>query len=308
MFFLSQTLIVAGLSLMFVNVYRYIGYLKNRKEVSLEQNVGNRVLDYVIFVLILSFAVVYAIILSLSIHSIWIGIILSSGSLFVFLVLTWIFQLIESLKNSSFTISETLIGVLEARDPNLDGHSLHVQDLTMLIYDELPLDIRRKINRENLKYASLFHDVGKLGIPEAILNKPGKLNEEEWAIMRQHADISVKLLKPMKSFDSISNWILFHHERCDGHGYHNIPGDEIPVESRIIAVADTFSAITMSRSYKPARSYEEGVEILKEVSGTQLDPKIVDAFLHIPENEVKECTNKVKERMERAFRQNHGIT
>ncbi len=134
-----------------------------------------------------------------------------------------------------------------------------------------------------------MHDVGKLGVPEAILNKPSKLTEEEWDVMRRHPEIGIKILSPLKSFSGISDWILYHHERVDGKGYYHLSKEEIPFVSRLLAIADTYSAITMRRSYKEPRSHEEAVKIISEVAGTQLDSELVDIFLTIPEEELRKC-------------------
>ena len=235
------------------------------------------------------FCVVYLIIFFAGIDSIWVGILLFAGSAFVTTVLLWIYTLTKGIRESAFSISKTLIGIIEARDPNLNGHSLHVQELSLLIYNHLPPAMHKGISAENLKYAALFHDVGKLGIPEAILNKPGKLDDQEWVQMRNHPKIAVKILEPLSSFNFIRNWILYHHERIDGKGYYSIPDEEIPLAAKIITVADTYSAITMARSYKPGKPHEEAIAIIKDVAGTQLDKQIVDIFCQIPKDEVEKC-------------------
>ena len=108
-------------------------------------------------------------------------------------------------------------------------------------------------------------------------------------MMRSHPRIAVKILEPLSSFNYIRNWILYHHERIDGKGYYSIPKEEIPLAAKIISVADTYSAITMARSYKSGKSYEEGIAIIKEVAGTQLDKEIVEIFCEIPKEEVEKC-------------------
>jgi HD-GYP domain-containing protein (c-di-GMP phosphodiesterase class II) len=207
------------------------------------------------------------------------------------------FDVIDGIKQRTRDISETLIGVIEAGDTNLDGHSLHVMYISMLIYDSLPYELQKDIKPENLRYASLLLDLGKLGIPSRVLNKPGKLESEEWDIMRRHPEIGVKVLKQIPSFEPICDWILYHHERVDGGGYYHLKGDEIPLEARIIAVADTYSAIVMVRSYKPSRSYDDALAALRIASGTQLDKKIVDIFAEIPRDRVEGCTREVRDRM-----------
>ncbi|MCR5775427.1 MAG: HD domain-containing protein [Lachnospiraceae bacterium] len=202
-------------------------------------------------------------------------------------------------RKRSVEIIEMLIGVIEAGDSNLDGHSLHVHNLTMLIYDYLPFRYRRKLNPTDLEYASLLLDIGKLGVSRRILNKSGKLVDDEWALMKRHPEIGVKILGSVDYFDRISDWILYHHERVDGSGYYKLKGDQIPLASRVMAVADTYSAITMERSYKPSHSYEEAVSELRLVSGTQLDEELVEIFCNIPINRIASCMEDVKKRMQR---------
>ena len=151
------------------------------------------------------------------------------------------------------------------------------------------------ISPVSFEYAALLHDVGKLGVPESILNKPGSLDKNEWQIMRKHPRIAMRLLKSLPSFEEIKDWILYHHERMDGEGYYGIPGPEIPLAARIISVCDTYSAITMKRSYKYSRSYEDALVIMSEVSGTQLDPELVKVFCSIPKEEIIACTPEVIE-------------
>lgn len=213
-------------------------------------------------------------------------------SIFVAIALKLLFNLVVTVKERSLEISELLIGIIDTRDPNLNGHSRYVQNLTMLIYKYLPVQMKSKINEVSLEYAALMHDIGKLGIPESILNKSDKLNEDEWKIMKKHPQIAIQILKPLKNFSGISEWILYHHERIDGKGYYSIPGDKIPLAARIISVADTYSAITMRRSYKEPQSYERAIDIIKECAGTQLDTDIVKIFCTIPKEEVVSCAPK----------------
>ena len=261
--------------------------------------VKSRLLDYMIFGMVLLFCVVYLIIFFKKIQYIWVGVLLFAGAVFVTTVLLWIRTLTRDIRDSAFSISETLIGIVEARDPNLNGHSLHVQELSLLIYKYLPNGFKRRINEENLKYAALFHDVGKLGVPESILNKPAALTPEEWNVMRRHPELSVQILRPLKSFDLIKEWIMYHHERIDGSGYFGLSGNKIPFAARIISVADTYSAITMARSYKAGKSHEEAVEILNRVEGKQLDTYIVSLFCSIPKAEVIACMERVKEKIKK---------
>ncbi|MBR5091611.1 MAG: HD domain-containing protein [Ruminiclostridium sp.] len=215
--------------------------------------------------------------------------ILFGGSVFVFIVNYLMSKLLATAKERSIDVAEVIIGAVDARDPNLNGHSRHVQNLTMTLYKYMPQSMKQEINPVSLEYASLMHDVGKLGIPEAILNKPGKLTDEEWEVMRRHPKIGVEVLRPLRSFRRIMPWIEYHHERIDGKGYYKIPGNEIPLAARVIAIADTYSAITMRRSYKAPRTHEDAIQIIKEVAGTQLDAELVRIFCGIPKEELVAC-------------------
>lgn len=105
----------------------------------------------------------------------------------------------------------------------------------------------------------------------------------------------MKILQPLHTFDEIADWIMYHHERMDGKGYYGVKGEDIPLAARIIAVADTYSAITMRRSYKEPRTHEDAVRIIREVAGTQLDAELVEIFLTIPREELERCIpEKVK--------------
>ena len=282
-------IISAGALLMISNIIRYGYFLHSTQDVISSGSKRDIIWKNGAFLLLIFFLIGYVFVGSFSDPDIMMASILFWGSVFVSIVITLMSNLLETAKERSIDIAEVLVGVIDARDPNLDGHSMYVQNLTMLFYKHLPPKYKNRINKVSLEYASLMHDVGKLGVPEAILNKPAKLSDEEWKVMRQHPEIGVKILKPLHTFDGIADWILYHHERIDGNGYYKLPGDKIPLASKIIAVSDTYSAITMRRSYKEPKTHEEAVEILKDVAGTQLDKELVDIFIGIPKSELIKC-------------------
>ncbi|MCR5402881.1 MAG: HD domain-containing protein [Butyrivibrio sp.] len=271
------------------NIIRYNRFLHTTHDVLSSGSSRDRFRKYLALVLLIFFLIGYLCIAILSRPDLMMALILFFGSIFVMIVLTLMYGLLDTAKKRSIDIAEVLVGVIDARDPNLNGHSLHVQNLTMLFYKYLPNDIKGVINPVSLEYAALMHDVGKLGVPEAILNKPAKLTEEEWDVMRSHPEVGVKILKPLETFDRISDWILYHHERVDGNGYYKVPKENIPLAARIIAIADTYSAITMRRSYKAPRTHEEAIQIIKDVAGTQLDRNLVEIFVKIPKEELANC-------------------
>ena len=150
-------------------------------------------------------------------------------------------------------------------------------------------DVAKVNSKPMVRFAALMHDIGKLGIPEEILNKPAPLTDDEWKIMRNHPRIGTQILEPLNSFREILPWIEYHHERLDGNGYYKIPPEELNTATRMIALADTYCAITMRRSYKNPRTYEDAVSVFKKVSGTQLDPVLIDIFLTIPKEALRAC-------------------
>lgn len=281
--------IIAGSILMVYNIVRFARFIKSQRDVLSSDDSRDSSWGAIGLVLLVFFLFGYLFIAASGRADLIMAAVLFFGSVFVFIAENLMFHLMDTVKKRSIDIAETLIGVVEARDENLNGHSRYVQELTMCLYRHLPQEMQNRINPVSLEYAALMHDIGKLAIPDAILHKPGKLTEEEWVIMRKHANLGVELLKPLKSFEEINDWIRYHHEQIDGKGYHKLKGDEIPLEARIISIADTYSAITMRRTYKEPKTHEEAVAIIKDVAGTQLDADLVKIFCSIPKEELAKC-------------------
>jgi len=200
------------------------------------------------------------------------------------------FQLYIDMRENYFNTVEALVQALEAKDTYTSGHSARVGKLAVIIGEAI------KMNDENiefLKYAAVLHDVGKIGVSEVILNKEGKLMDTEWDAIRSHPVIGQTIIKGIKFLFDIGQVVRHHHERFDGKGYPDgLEGAGIPLESRIIAVADTYDAITSDRSYRKGRTHNEAVEELKIVAGTQLDPKIVGIFCTVVTDEVAQRVNE----------------
>ncbi len=282
-------MIICGIAIMATNIYRFYRYVKGSKDVFSAGSKKKSVWEYAALSLLIFFFIGYILVAILGKPDLVIAGILFGGSIFVAIVLSLLFYLTATIKENALNIAETLISVVDARDPNLRGHSRYVQNVTMALYDYLPREKKEGINRVSLEFGALMHDVGKLGIPEEILNKPGPLDDQEWAIMKNHPRLSRKIMQPLKSLQEILPWVEFHHERIDGKGYYGLKEQDIPYASKIIAVADTYSAITMKRSYKPSRSYEEAIEVMKEASGTQLDKELMEVFSGIPKEDLLSC-------------------
>jgi diguanylate cyclase (GGDEF)-like protein len=173
------------------------------------------------------------------------------------------------------TLATALARAVDAKDSYTRSHCETVSELCALVADELGLDAERA-NR--LRLAGLLHDAGKIGIADAILQKPGALTDAEFEVMKTHAALGGRIVAGAE-LEEEARWILHHHERPDGRGYPDgLAGDEIPIESRIILVADAFEAITSDRPYRPGRSEAEALAELDRCAGTQFDPECVAAL------------------------------
>ncbi len=171
----------------------------------------------------------------------------------------------------------SMIQILEIYDPFTKGHSENVAKYAFSIAQRLKMD---KTKAKQLYWTGLVHDVGKLLLPKEILNKPNRLTKEEFETMKKHAEWGSKVLSSSESTRDIARIVLSHHERMDGFGYpEGLQGDLIPLESRIIAVADAFDAMTNDRSYKQKVGITEALQELESCKGTQFDPMIVDLFI-----------------------------
>jgi putative nucleotidyltransferase with HDIG domain len=189
-------------------------------------------------------------------------------------------DLFESARESGSTVSIELLTQLsdlhQAVDPYVHGHSRRVASYAIRIARELRLSPEEIANVET---AALVHDIGKIYTPQEILHKPGRLTDREFAIVKLHARDGAEILADAGD-PQLTEIVRHHHERLDGNGYPDgIAGSEIPLGSRIVAVADTFDAITSTRPYRPPRSHKEAIEIISNESGTQLDATVVAAFL-----------------------------
>ena len=187
---------------------------------------------------------------------------------------------------SSLTLSETyretaeLLGeVLEDDEPLTGVHSREVAELAMAVAERLELD---PLGLFNVRYGALLHDVGKISVPKSILQKPGKLTPEEWKIMREHTVRGQEMLDRVGgSLRAVGRIVRHSHEHFDGRGYPDgLSGEAIPVESRIVAAADAWNAMTTSRPYRRALSVEVAADEMKRCSGSHFDPEVVVALLH----------------------------
>jgi len=181
----------------------------------------------------------------------------------------------------------TFARMLDARDPYTYGHCESVEKWGMATARKLELDLSENKGTV-LSTSFLLHDVGKLGIPDKILNKKGPLTDEEWVLMKDHSRIGAEILATHDDFKDASVIIMHHHENYDGTGYpYKLKGGEIPLQSRIISVVDAFHAMISDRPYRNGLPYDYAIAELYKCSGTQFDPHIVDAFISVLDEEIQ---------------------
>jgi response regulator RpfG family c-di-GMP phosphodiesterase len=175
---------------------------------------------------------------------------------------------------------------LDTRDVGTEAHSRRVHGYALAAARAYGLS---EAEMTHLAHGVLLHDIGKIGIPDAILLKPGKLTGEEWAIMRRHPEIGAQLIRDIPFLEGALPVVRHHHERWDGTGYpDHLRGDEIPVGARIFAVVDAFDAMTVDRPYSTAIAFDAARTELRRSAGSHFDPAIVEAFLEIPDTLLEE--------------------
>lgn len=180
------------------------------------------------------------------------------------------------LESSFHNAAKALIYSLEAKDPYTSGHSYRVYKIAKELGERLGLN---EVDQFNLEGGALLHDIGKVGIKDDILFKPGALTKQEFELMKGHVMLGANIVSKVEVLHSCLEPILYHHERIDGKGYpHGMMGDEIPFISKITTVADCYDAMTTNRVYRAARTPEDGLEEIIRCSGTQFEPVVVEAF------------------------------
>lgn len=191
-------------------------------------------------------------------------------------------RLYENLKDTFITTVYTLAETIEKRDPYTAGHTKRVSDYSVAIGRALGVSDEKM---KHIELAAILHDIGKIGVRDSVLLKPGKLTDEEFAQIKLHPVYGEEIISHIKVFKGIIPGVRHHHERYDGRGYPDgIKGEDIDITARIIAIADTFDAMTTDRPYRKGLSFEAAFEELKRCSGTQFDPELVNAFLNAFEN------------------------
>ena len=190
---------------------------------------------------------------------------------------------LNSLENAYRSTLRALTAALETRDAETHGHSERVVTFSLRLGREYGLTTHEM---KALEFGSLLHDIGKIGVPDAILRKPAKLTDEEWIKMREQPLHGQQILRGIKFLEGASRVVAQHHEKWDGSGYPlGLKNEEIDICARIFSVADAFDAITSDRVYRKGRPYQAAAEELNEWIGRQFDPKVVEAFHRVPQED-----------------------
>ena len=187
--------------------------------------------------------------------------------------------ILKDLKELFYKTIKSIASALDAKDPYTHGHSMRVTLYSIILAQELNLSSHDK---DLVETAGLLHDIGKIAIPTSILCKPGKLTDDEFSVMKSHPVNSERLILSIKKLNEVCPGVKHHHERWDGNGYpDHLKGEEIPYTARIIALADTYDAMTSTRSYRTALTHEVAIDEIKRCSGAQFDPELAKKFVEI---------------------------
>jgi putative nucleotidyltransferase with HDIG domain len=186
-------------------------------------------------------------------------------------------RLYQQLENAYLSTINALANAVEARDVYTKGHTERVCYLAETLARRLGWGQEQL---SHVRMGSILHDIGKIGVPDSILNKPKPLTPAEFEVMKQHPQMGVKILEGIGFLEPALPYVLYHHERYDGKGYPTgLKGEDVPMEGRLMAVVDTFDAITSDRPYRKNLGYQKAIQELKDFSGTQFDPQVAQAMI-----------------------------
>ncbi len=201
--------------------------------------------------------------------------------------------MLRDLRELFYKTIKSIAAALDAKDAYTHGHSMRVTLYSLMLASTINPDDEKFL--EGVEVAGILHDIGKISIPQKVLCKPGKLTDEEFQIMKNHPICSEKLVVNIKQLEKIGLWVKAHHEKWDGTGYPDgLRGEEIPLCARIVAIADTYDAMTSTRSYRTALNHEVAITEIKKCKGTQFDPYLAEIFIQMSD-EIKQAKENPEE-------------
>jgi HD-GYP domain-containing protein (c-di-GMP phosphodiesterase class II) len=199
----------------------------------------------------------------------------------------------RELEERSVATVRALATAVAERDDATGNHIQRVTDLGLLLASDVT---REEADDPQLAYGFILHDIGKLAVPDAVLRKPGPLDEDEWVVMKTHPEAGARMLDPLPFLSQARDVVLHHHERWDGRGYpHGLEGEEIPLWARIFAVVDAVDVMTSDRPYRRGRPLQAALEEVRRESGFQFDPRCAAAFLELDVREVARLLQPAEE-------------
>lgn len=204
------------------------------------------------------------------------------GGLYIYASVDSRIKMSALFRDKSMEVMRTFVNAIDMKDAYTKGHSQQVYNITRVIYDHLDDALKAEISKPKLLDAAILHDIGKISIHDTVLKKPGALSAAEWDVIKMHPADGKRMLDDTV-FRDISDWVLYHHERMDGNGYYNLKREHIPIESRIIAIADTYGALCTDRVYRTRKGHDVALQIMMQSAGTQLDEELMAVFSAIPQ-------------------------
>jgi HD-GYP domain-containing protein (c-di-GMP phosphodiesterase class II) len=259
-----------------------------RQEIYESLSVRFKVVRVLLFFFIFGFVagVVDSILRGLDAFSLFTALVFFLMAVFIFFFVKIQAGAAVMLREKSLEAIRTFVRAIDLKEFYSKGHSRQVYDIVNLFFDQL-IDYQHVLNRAKLLDAAILHDIGKINIPVEILSKQGELSGEEWAIIKSHPRWGKEMLAETW-FREIGDWVQYHHERVDGNGYYGLVSEMIPLESKIIAIADTYAALCSDRVYRPRVSHEDAIALIIREAGKHFDRKLVECFLQIDRNTLEQ--------------------
>jgi HD-GYP domain-containing protein (c-di-GMP phosphodiesterase class II) len=193
-------------------------------------------------------------------------------------------EALDGVREMYVSTMTSLATVVEAKDPTTRGHLDRTHRYGLALAERIDPELAA---RPEIGYGFFLHDIGKVGVPESVLCKPGPLDEAEWAVMREHPAIGAQIVAPIRFLSGAVDIVRSHHERWDGAGYpRGLRGEDIPLAARIFAIADSFDAMTSDRPYRAAMPLELALDEIRDGAGTQFDPEVAKAFLELAHDDL----------------------